>query len=121
MDRREFEALVIEAVNGLPPEFLERLDNVEVVVETRPTQAQLARAGLSSGTSLFGLYEGVPLTKRTSRYGMILPDKITIFQENIEAHYRAPAAIRRQVRRTVVHEIAHHFGIGDRRLREFGW
>jgi predicted Zn-dependent protease with MMP-like domain len=121
MERSEFEALVVEAVNGLPSEFRERLDNVDVVVETRPTPAQLARVGLPSGSLLFGLYEGIPLTRRTSRYGLVLPDKITIFQEPIEARYRTPDAIRRQVQRTVLHEFAHHFGIGDRRLRQLGW
>jgi predicted Zn-dependent protease with MMP-like domain len=121
MKRSEFEALVAEAVDSLPPEFLERLDNVEVVVETRPTPTQLARASLSPGATLFGLYEGIPLTQRTSRYGLVLPDKITIFQEAIEARCRTPAAIHRQIQRTVVHEIAHHFGLSDRRLRELGW
>ncbi|MCR4408077.1 MAG: metallopeptidase family protein [Anaerolineae bacterium] len=121
MERSEFEKLVAEAVNSLPPEFLERLDNVDVIVEARPTQAQLARAGLPTNGLLFGLYEGIPLTRRTSHYGLVLPDKITIFQEPIEACYRTPSAIRRQVQRTVVHEIAHHFGISDRRLRELGW
>jgi len=121
MNRGEFEALVVEAMNSLPLEFQDRLDNVDVVVETRPTPAQLARVGLPAGSLLFGLYEGIPLTRRTSRYGLVLPDKITIFQEPIEAHCHTPAAIRRQVQRTVVHEIAHHFGIGDRRLQEIGW
>jgi len=121
MERSKFEELVAEAVNSLPLEFLERLDNVDVVVEARPTRAQLARASLPAGALLFGLYEGIPLTQRTSHYGLVLPDKITIFQEPIEALYRTPAAIRHQVQRTVVHEIAHHFGISDRRLRELGW
>lgn len=121
MERSEFETLVAEAVNSLPSEFMERLDNVDVVVETRPTRAQLTRADLPPGASLFGLYEGIPLTRRTSHYGMVLPDKITIFQEPIEAHFHTPAAIRHQVQRTVVHEIAHHFGISDQRLQELGW
>lgn len=121
MKRSDFEALVAEAVSSLPAELLEKMDNVEVVVASRPTPAQLARAGVSADMPLFGLYEGVPLTRRTSHYNLVLPDKITIFQEAIEARYHTPDAIRYQVQRTVIHEIAHHFGISDRRLRELGW
>jgi predicted Zn-dependent protease with MMP-like domain len=76
--------------------------------------------GLRPGQTLFGLYEGVPQTQRTSHYGLVLPDKITIFQGPIERLHRSPEAIREQVRRTVIHELAHHFGISDERLRELG-
>jgi len=76
--------------------------------------------GLGPGQTLFGLYEGVPLTERSSHYGMVLPDKITIFRQPIEAYCRSEEEIRQMVRRTVLHELAHHFGIPDQRLRELG-
>ena len=117
---RDFEALVAEALDSLPPDIQEKLENVQVVVDWRPSAAHLRSVGLRPGQSLFGLYEGVPQTQRTSSYGMILPDKITIFQQPIEALCRSDEQIKRQVRRTVLHELAHHFGISDNRLRELG-
>jgi predicted Zn-dependent protease with MMP-like domain len=120
MDRHEFEQLVIEALDSLPPDIARMLDNVEVTVAGWPSPAALRRAGLRPGQTLFGLYEGIPQTQRTSHYGLVLPDKITIFQGPIERIRRTPEAIREQVRRTVIHELAHHFGISDDRLRELG-
>lgn len=117
---KTFEELVAEALEGLPPDIQEKLENVEVVVEWRPTQGQLRRLGLRSNQTLFGLYEGIPLTRRTSHYGMVLPDKITIFRQPIEAHCQTDDHVRQIVRRTVLHELAHHFGISDERLRELG-
>jgi predicted Zn-dependent protease with MMP-like domain len=119
-DGRAFETLVIEALDSLPPDIQEKLENVEVVIERRPSPAQLRRLGLRPGRTLFGLYEGVPLTSRTSHYGLVLPDKITIFRQPIEAHFRTDDQVRQAVRHTVLHELAHHFGISDRRLRELG-
>jgi predicted Zn-dependent protease with MMP-like domain len=93
---------------------------VEVVVEWRPSPAELRRLGLAPGATLFGLYEGVPLTQRTSGYNLVLPDKITIFRQPIEAYCRSDEQVKQVVRRTVLHELAHHFGISDERLRELG-
>jgi predicted Zn-dependent protease with MMP-like domain len=120
MDRHEFEQLVIEALDSLPPDIARMLDNVEVTVAGWPSPATLRSAGVRPGQTLFGLYEGIPQTQRTSHYGLVLPDKITIFQGPIERYRRTPEAIREQVRRTVIHELAHHFGISDERLRELG-
>jgi predicted Zn-dependent protease with MMP-like domain len=117
---KTFEELVAEALDSLPPDIQEKLENVEVVVEWRPSPAQMRRMGLGPGQTLFGLYEGVPLTERTSGYGLVLPDKITIFRQPIEAYCRSDEQVRRTVRRTVLHELAHHFGISDDRLRELG-
>lgn len=119
-DRVTFESLVAEALDGLPPDIQEKLENVEVVVASHPSLAQLRRLGLRPGQTLFGLYEGVPLTNRTSGYNMVLPDKITIFRQPIEAHCRTDEQVRQVVRRTVLHELAHHFGISDERLHELG-
>jgi predicted Zn-dependent protease with MMP-like domain len=121
MTREEFEGLVAEALADLPSEILERMDNVAVTVAYWPSRAQLARAGVESPHTLFGLYEGVPLTKRGAHYGMVPPDRITLFQGPLEAAGRTLAAIREQVRRTVIHEIAHHFGIDEDRIQELGY
>lgn len=117
MDRDRFVELVDKAVADLPEEFLSKLDNVDVGVEDRPTYSQLRRAGLRRGRTLLGLYEGVPQTRR-GRYNLAMPDKITIFKESIEARCHSDAEIKDEVGRVVRHEIAHHFGISDARLRE---
>ena len=118
MDREKFEWLVAKAVDSLPDEFSTKLENIDVVVEEQPTPSQLAEVGLKRGETLLGLYQGVPLTKRGRHYGLVVPDKITIFQKPIEAKCRYDAEIMTEIRRVVQHEIAHHFGIGDARLRQ---
>ena len=118
MDRERFQELVTRAVDSLPEEFRTRLENIDVVVEDWPSPSQLASVGLRQGHTLLGLYEGVPLTKRGRRYGLVAPDKITIFQKPVEAKCRYEAEITAEIHRVVRHEIAHHFGIGERRLRQ---
>jgi len=120
MEREQFEELVARAVERLPDEFLDRLDNIEILVEDRPTATQMRKSRVPKGNILLGLYEGVPRTRRSSGYGMVLPDKITIFQIPIEATCRNDDEIVAEIKRVVLHEIAHHFGIGDERLRELG-
>lgn len=118
MDRERFQELVARAVNNLPEEFKAKLENIDVVVEDCPSQYQLAEAGLRRGEDLLGLYQGVPLTMRGKRYGLVPPDKITIFHKPLEARCRCDAEITEEVRRVVLHELAHHFGIDDARLRQ---
>jgi predicted Zn-dependent protease with MMP-like domain len=118
MDRERFEWLVARAVDSLPEEFRTRLENIDVVVEDWPTHSQLAEVGLKDGRTLLGLYQGVPLTRRGGHYGLVPPDKITIFQKPIEAKCRDDARITAEIQKVVRHEIAHHFGIGDARLRQ---
>jgi len=118
MDRESFERLVAQAVDDLPEEFLERLENIDVVVEDYPTPNQLLKLGLEPGETLLGLYEGVPRTRRGGHYGLVPPDKITIFQRSIEAKCRYGGNISAEVQRVVKHEIAHHFGISDARLHQ---
>jgi predicted Zn-dependent protease with MMP-like domain len=120
VDRLTFEGLVAEALDSLPADIRQMLDNVEVTVTAWPSADTLRSVGLRPGGLLFGLYQGVPKTKRTSHYGLVLPDKITIYQGPIERVCRTPAAVRAQVRKTVLHELAHHFGLDDERLREIG-
>ena len=120
MDRKRFERLVVKALDALPEEFVARLENVTVVIEDQPTRLQLTKARLKHGQTLFGLYEGVPLTKRGAHYGLVVPDKITIVQRPIESACRDDSEIAAEIQRVVQHEIAHHFGIGDARLRQLG-
>ena len=104
-----FDRAVQRVVDSLPAEFRGAMSNVEIVVEDEPPP----------GLPLLGLYQGVPLTRRTSAYGAVPPDKITIYRGPLERFYGDdPERLRDQVRRVVLHEIAHHFGISDERLRE---
>jgi predicted Zn-dependent protease with MMP-like domain len=119
--RARFERLVRRALDGLPPEFRARLENVDVIVERRPRRAHLRAAGVPPGETLLGLYVGTPLTERHGdTYHLALPDRIYIFQEPIERMCGSARDVVREVRRTVVHELAHHFGITDERLAQLG-
>ncbi len=118
MDKERFEELVAEAVGSLPEEFRAKLENIDVVVEDEPSRAQLREAGLRRRETLLGLYEGVPRTQRTSHYGLVPPDKITIFQKPIEAKCHTDDEVKAEIQRVVRHEIAHHFGIGDAQLKQ---
>ncbi|MBC7258241.1 MAG: metallopeptidase family protein [Chloroflexi bacterium] len=115
-----FDELVVQALESLPDEIRDKLDNVAVMVEDYPTRAQLRAGGVRRGMLLFGLYEGVPLTGRTSGYNMVMPDRITLFREPILMACRTTEEVRKTIAHTVLHEIAHHFGISDERLREIG-
>ncbi len=123
MDLDAFAELVSEAMQSLPEEFLDGLENIQVDIEEWPTPEDLAAAGLSPRAkySLLGLYHGVPLTDRGVFY-MSFPDRISIYQKPIEAVARGDdEEIKQQVRQTVIHEIAHYYGIDDERLDELGW
>ncbi len=121
VSRRRFEELVDEALQEIPDELWNLIDNVAVTVEEWPTGRHMDSVHLGQGSLLLGLYEGVPLTARSQYYGLVPPDKITIFRGPI-LRITPPSedAIREQVRRTVLHEIAHHFGISDARLVQLG-
>jgi predicted Zn-dependent protease with MMP-like domain len=120
MDADKFEKLVARAIEDLPEEFRERLENIDIVVADEPSRTQRRTSHLGPRDTLLGLYEGVPLTERTHNYSLVMPDKITIFQRPIEAMYRSDSQVISEVQRVVRHEIAHHFGISDDRLREMG-
>jgi len=105
----DFEESAQAAIDSLPDDLRQAMSNVAIMVEDEPPP----------GEPLLGLYEGVPLTRRTTGYSGVPPDKITIYRGPLERHYgRDPALLREQIRRVVLHEIAHHFGISDERLRE---
>jgi predicted Zn-dependent protease with MMP-like domain len=117
MEFDKFEKLVDQGIKAIPKEFLEKLENVEIVVEEEPTPEQLKKLRIRKGSFLFGLYEGVPQTKRW-HYGQVLPDKITIFKKSIERYAYSAEDVKEIVKNTVWHEIAHHFGMDERRVRE---
>jgi len=118
MKPESFEELVIKALSELPEEFQDKLENIDIVIAPRPTTEQLTRMRIGRDTTLLGLYEGVPLTRRSSQYGMVPPDKITIFQKPIEAICHSEQEIAREVQRVARHEIAHYFGMDEASLRK---
>ncbi len=111
MTRQRFSDLVAEALDQLPAQLAAAMDNVVVLVEDRNTEEP----------NLLGLYEGVALTSRTTQYAGVLPDRITLYQDSLLEMCDSEDQLRREVTVTVVHEVAHHFGIGEERLHELGW
>ena len=120
MQRARFRRLVAAALESIPLALAARMDNVDVQVQMRPTAEQLESAGIDRGHLLLGLYQGHPLITRSWGYGNTLPDRILIFQEAIEAVCDSEEEIVEQVQETVIHEVAHHFGIDDDRLDDLG-
>ena len=116
MNQEEFEDYVKQAISSIDEKFLQKLKNVEIVIEDNPTPYQLEKLNLRGGL-LFGLYEGIPQTKRES-YGQVLPDKITIFKNPMERVFSNPEDIKKAVKDTVWHEIAHHFGMDEHQVRK---
>jgi predicted Zn-dependent protease with MMP-like domain len=119
MRHRDFERLVLKALEELPDQFADALENIDVQVRWRPTPAELRRVGIRRG-SLFGVYLGVPLPLRSHGYSMTLPDTIVVYQQTHERYCRSEAEIVEQVRQTVLHEIGHYLGIDEDRLEELG-
>jgi predicted Zn-dependent protease with MMP-like domain len=117
MEITEFERLVFKAVDELPEEFREKLDNVNIAVEDLPARHQIDRLRIKNPLQLLGLYEGVPAIRRGAGYSMVPPDKITLFRKSIEAKCRFSGNIEREIGKVLRHEIAHHFGYDERTLR----
>ncbi len=120
MGRDLFEQFVAEAVETIPEFFQQEMENVEVVVEDCPDPETMQRAGVKNRAQLLGFYHGIPKTKRTHNYGLVLPDKISIYRQPIMMRCHDWEEVLRMVHRVVRHEVAHHFGIDDDRLREIG-
>ena len=120
MNHTVFNHLVAQALRDLPEEFRRRLDNVEILVEDWPDPQTLSLAGVSHRAGLLGFYHGVPLTQRTHDYGQVMPDRISIYRRPILLLCANRAEVQQTVRRVLLHEIAHHFGITDARLRDLG-
>ena len=118
LNRAEFEKIVEEGIKAIPEKFLRKLDNVAIIIEDEPTPVQKKKLNIHPNWTLFGLYEGVPQLERGANYTAVLPDKITIFQKPIEAAARDEKDIKEIVKNTVWHEIAHHFGMDEARVRQ---
>lgn len=119
MKQTAFEQLVVEVLESLPPDFARYLDEIDVIVERRPNREHRRALGIKPWQTVYGYFEGVPLTERSS-LALPMPNMIYIFQEPLERDFRRPDLLREEVRRTVLHEIAHFFGISDDRLHELG-
>lgn len=118
MTKFEFEKLVQEGIGQIPKKFRDKLSNVAIVIEDEPSFYQLKKLNLSRRHLLFGLYQGIPQIKRRISYSGVLPDKITIFQKPIESVAPSKDEIRQIVKNTVWHEIAHHFGSSEAKIRQ---
>lgn len=116
MNRSQFERLVDEALEDLPEWVLDSIENLAVVVEDRPSPEQDPH-----GEGLLGIYEGISLLERGMDYSGFLPDRIVVFMEPHLALGLPPSELRDEIRRTVLHELAHHLGIDDERLHHLGW
>jgi len=117
MEREEFTRLVVAAVKELPKYFRRRMENISIVVEDYPSREDIEKTG-ATRFSLLGLYQGVPLRRRSVWQNQAMPDKISIFQANIERAARTPEGIQELVRDVVMHEIGHYFGLSEDELRE---
>lgn len=118
MPDEEFEKLVAEGMDAIPEEFIDKIKNVAVVIADFPTRSQLEKVKARPGTTLFGLYEGIPQIKRGSSYSGVLPDKITIFKIPLLCVATDLDDLRARVKNTVWHEIAHHFGLDHARIHQ---
>lgn len=117
MDRKSFEELLLSALKELPVKFRHRMENVEIVIEDRPSKELLEKQGIAPGALLLGLYQGVPITKRGFFYTNVLPDKITIFQENIEKTAGGEENIKETLKKVIIHEIGHYYGLGEKDMK----
>ena len=114
----DFERLISQALDALPEWVQEHMNNVVIIVEPWPNASQLQAAEISPGKTLLGLYQGIPLTRRGRGYQLAPPDRISLFQGPLESFADNELALKRLIRRTVIHEIAHHFGFSEAKLRE---
>ena len=120
MERARFIDLIHQALRDVPPPFRDHLRQIDIVVRGRPSRDDLVAADLAPGESMYGFYRGVPLTERDSGYNLMAPDVIYIYQEPLEEDFGGGAELIAEIRTTVLHELAHFFGIDDDRLEELG-
>jgi predicted Zn-dependent protease with MMP-like domain len=118
LTRKEFEEIVALAIKGLPQSLKDKMENIDIVVESRAPQYLLLEMELKSPYELLGLYQGVPVDRRGFYYGNVLPDKITLFQAPIESICKTEKEVEEKVKEVVIHEVGHYFGLNDERLRE---
>ena len=120
MDTEVFDAMVEEAWNTLPEAFREKLENVEIIIDEWPDPHTLRMAHVHNPLGLLGFYHGIPLTERSAGYHMVAPDKISLYRQPIMLNCHSAQELRERINHVLRHEIAHHFGISDDRLREIG-
>ncbi len=120
MTRREFEKLAKEAIESLPGEFKERVGDIALVIEDEPSRNDLRSVGIHRGT-LYGLFHGVPLPESGVRDARMLPDRIALYQGPLERDFRNRRDLVEQIRRTVLHEVGHFFGLSEKDLRRLGY
>lgn len=118
IDSEQFENIVTAAIDDIPAQYATHIKNLAFVVEESPSDVQRQRLQLHPGESLYGLYEGIPLTKRGSNYNLVLPDKITIFKQPIERSSSNLDEVKEKVRHTVWHEVAHYYGLDHFQIDE---
>ncbi len=116
---RHFEALVEAALDSLPPDIQRLLGNVAIVIDDEPSPEQLFEEGMDDDDTLYGLYEGVPATEWGADWAAV-PNKVTLYRLPLEEDFPDPEELTEEVRRTVLHELAHHAGIDEQRMRELG-
>jgi predicted Zn-dependent protease with MMP-like domain len=121
VDEAEFDELVDQALKDIPGEFLEKLENIQIIVEDQPSQEMLRDLGLRRGDDLFGLYQGTPRSERSFFQGVLQPDHIVLFRIPILRYCRTKREIKNQIRKTLVHEIAHYFGFSEEHLARLGY
>ncbi len=121
MNRSAFDNLLNDAIRELPDEFRKKLNNVAIIVEDYPSEELMQRMGVPPEDTLFGLYEGVPLTERSFFAEPLYPDRILIFQRAIEDECDSPEEVKEELKITLVHEIAHFFGMDDDYLEDLGY
>jgi predicted Zn-dependent protease with MMP-like domain len=118
MEKNEFEALAVEALARLPERFAKKLENIDIVVEVEPSRNVLKEMHVGGGSTLLGLYQGVPLSRRGFYYGNVLPDRIVLYMGPILREGGDAEEIAERVRSVVIHEIGHYFGLSDEELKE---
>ena len=119
ISREQFQNLVLQALSDLPEDIRHSLQNVDVVVDDVASMSQIVGTGIENAMDLLGLYEGIPLTERYG-YDMVLPDKVTLFQKPIESICDTQEQMAEEISKTLIHEIAHHFGLDDDHLDRLG-
>lgn len=114
----QFAALIAQAMDELPQHYIEQLNNVAITYADEPTPEQLGKQGIREGELLLGLYEGIPQTRRGAGYSLVLPDKITLFKHSISVLSYDETSLFERIKRTLWHEIAHHYGLDHGRIHE---
>lgn len=121
VSEEEFHDMVDSAIETIPENFKEKLDNIIFIAEDFPSESDLSRLGMSDGRYLLGLYSGVPFTHRSTWYSGTVPDRIILFQKNIEPLCNTKEQLKEKIREVMVHEIAHYFGMDEDEIREAGY